>query len=314
MDFVANIIPVIAPTLAPTRYANLASTAAPLIPIAARGLKRAAEAAPYGVIQTFKRARATFASRASAPQSAAAYQLATQPRAPLAIVASRAISKSRARFGQRTTYNMVHRRFRRTYRRRRRTSFKRTPRNMSGNTVTVRSVARKNISTSSGDMYWKVSLRNPAAASANNTVTMSGATINWSQFANMYDRYKINWVKIQFIPFNPDNSEDDGNAPMAIFLHQDAATNSSVPDDVPACMIRPGATLKNSNKAWTFFTRPPYLSASGSDAVGKGFYNTSNVVDIGQIMGRQANTGSATNAKGSLIITYSITFAALTQT
>lgn len=192
----------------------------------------------------------------------------------------------------------------------------RIPRSLgrSSQTVTVRSTYNASIAMSTGSMYFKVALRNPTAVLGVNVDTVAGQTINWAAFAALYDAYKINWVKLQYIPFNPDNSTNDSNGPLAVFLHNDAPSGQSTPSDISACMVRPGAKLVQSNKPWSYFIRPNYISNSGSPSALPGFYDTATPVTIGYIQGRMTDRGSLTDSMGSVLVTYSLSFASLKQT
>lgn len=210
-------------------------------------------------------------------------------------------SKSKTKMPRRrSTRRVVRRRTRRAPSR----SFK--------NAVTTKMTGNFLLTTTpGGNLHYLVSLRDPSAIFQQNgsgTPSMATAAINWTAFADMYDQYKVNWVKLQYIPKNPDNTKDNQNTPQVFYVHDDALIQPVA--GVASAMLHPQHKVVESSKSHSYFVRPRAIN--GTNSIAKGFYDTSNPKNIGTISAITVPRNAVAEDYGTLMVTYSVTFVQLT--
>jgi hypothetical protein len=128
--------------------------------------------------------------------------------------------------------------------------------------------------------------------------------LDWSSFAAIYDSYRVDSVRIKFLPAYPGEGLHG-----AFLLSFDKDTSGTVPTQ-DIILNYPAFSSYSTAKGWTYYTPvPKYTSANtASVTLPDGFLDIAAPPATGSIL-LYANGLSVSTLYGKLLISYSITFA-----
>lgn len=133
----------------------------------------------------------------------------------------------------------------------------------------------------------------------------SNALTDWTNFANLYDQFRVTYVKIRWTPAVPnDSSATTLYSPIYVFTDFDSiGLNPTNATTVGYGNLK----VKNAYQPWTYGIRIPKLINTGATNVSiPGFMDTLAPEATGAIYMINSNAGQFSNSKryGELLITY----------